>query len=252
MLAAHPGVFSLPETHFFPSIRPTNDRLKTWGLTNKHLAGKQKLLDLGATPSEIPNWLSSHSIRRLTESFVNLLDRKASVQGKHAWVEKTPSHLHFVPLIERLVPDVHFIHIIRSGRDTIASLYEATNKYPESWGGVRSLETCLHRWINDLGISFRYKGKPNHFILRYEDLVSDAADQLKIISDFLSLEYSTEMLTEYTHFFGIIKEDGAEWTEGAGQNLYNNSGKKYNDMFNQVEKELVSSEIMSSGVSEYF
>lgn len=252
MLAAHPGVFSLPETHFFPTILPTKRLLKAWGITNNYLAGKQKLMDFGAKPSEIPNWLAGHFISRLTENFVELLDRRALEEGKYAWVEKTPSHLHFVPNIEGLVPDVKFIHIIRSGRDAIASLYEATNKYPESWGGARSLETCLNRWINDLRISFKYTENSNHFMLRYEDLISDTEDRLKGVSKFLYMEYSSKMLTEYTSSFGKVKEKGAVWTEGAGKILYQSSGKKYDSMFNEKEKNHILHKIIESGFYDYF
>ncbi len=213
MLAAHPQVLSFPETHFFSIAYPRNrlKRLLTWPALNlkgvlgsiaaelgrKDLAGKARI---GILES------------RYEEPFIRLLDRVAMDAGKSVWVEKTPRHLHFLGQIEKRVPGARFIHIVREGRDVVASLYKAANEDPSRWNRKKTarkltLAECVKRWNDDAAITARHIGRPGNFVVLYGDLVDKPEDVARDLCAFLDIAYTPEMIDTGAAYGKIVKED---------------------------------------------
>ncbi len=42
--------------------------------------------------------------------------------GKVRWGDKRPAYRHSIWVIQRLFPDAQFIHLVRDGRDCVASM----------------------------------------------------------------------------------------------------------------------------------
>jgi len=78
---------------------------------------------------------NSISLRHNVKTFVQIVDAASLKAGRPIWVEKTPDHLFYVKRIQQYIPDAAFIHIIRNGRDTVASLVDAARKFPDVWEG---------------------------------------------------------------------------------------------------------------------
>jgi hypothetical protein len=105
------------------------------------------------------------------DCFTHILDHLTLEEGKDIWLEKTPMHIRYIGFISKYVPDPHFVHIIRDGRDVVASIYDRAVKFPEKFGKQRNLDFAIQRWNRSLKISLRYIGNPNHTFVLYEQLV---------------------------------------------------------------------------------
>ncbi len=112
----------------------------------------------------------------------------ASKFGKPRWGDKTPPYVHRMTLIQGLLPEAHFIHIIRDGRDAALSVKDL-------WFGANSVEEAAQRW-RSLIEQARYQSKElSHYVeIRYEDLVLNTEPTLRKISDFVDLPWNPSML----------------------------------------------------------
>lgn len=108
--------------------------------------------------------------------------------GKARWGDKTPIYVRRMMYIEKLLPEAHFVHVIRDGRDVALS-----NK--GLWFGTNSVEEAAERWcswIEHARRQARYLKRYKE--IRYEDLVSDTEPVLKEICQFLDLSWNPCML----------------------------------------------------------
>lgn len=166
LFAAHGRVLALPETHLLTAATAKLGPLRKLGIARRPQSR--------ATPSDRrPSMLRFCSQRSLLREFVRRTDLEAQQADLDAWAEKTPAHLHFIPVIESVVPEARFVHVLRDPVPAIASLYRATQDFPQHWGGPRSVETCLRRWNDDVQLSAAHAGLPHHTMVRYEALVAD-------------------------------------------------------------------------------
>ncbi len=108
--------------------------------------------------------------------------------GKPRWGDKTPHYLRRMTLIQGLLPEAHFIHIIRDGRDVALSVKDL-------WFGPDSVEEAARRWQSGIDKARRQARKLPHYLeVRYEDLVLDTESTLRKIGDFADLPWSPSML----------------------------------------------------------
>jgi hypothetical protein len=245
LLAAHPDVLSLPETFFFMHAFPSGRR---WRLTRRaHPDARMCLRELEAhgievAPRGMRDSLPIASAGPTVRRFVRSLDATAHRDGKLAWVEKTPSHLHYVDTIERHVPDAKFVHIVRSGASAIASLYSVTHEHPEPWGGARSLETCISRWRSDIRTSYGCTGRPNHAFVSYERLVDDPSVLLLSLTRRLGLGSDLEtiesMLANYAGTTSTIV-DNEPWKSSVAAPIVNRNAARMTDLFSPAERERI-------------
>jgi hypothetical protein len=182
---------------------------------------------------------SSLFIRQFTKAFVRSLDRIAVEGGYNIWLEKTPRHLHYLKYIEKFVKKAKFIHIIRNGTDVVASLYEVTKKYPEIWGGHRTIDQCIERWISDLQITSNYKNKPNHCVVGYEELTTNPQKAISETCKFIGLEYSEIVMEEYISVFEEIVSDEELWKTSVKQPIKVCNGNKFYRLFNSKERQYI-------------
>jgi Sulfotransferase family len=190
LLAAHPEVVSPPETLFFM-------RLVSWRYWHRCLVPPRREVrarlaslaerDTRLAPLPALNAIPSLFAGPLVRNFVSALDETTRADCAHAWVEKTPIHLHRIPLIERHVGNARFVHVLRSGLPAIASLYSVTNEYPEQWGGKRTLEGCVARWQQDVRLSSECVSRSGHAFVSYERLTEDASQTLQRLTSWLKL-----------------------------------------------------------------
>jgi len=190
LIAAHPQITSFPETHFFWAIdKPWRVRL---GLASRKRRERARLLAfieaidrpdlLPQVPQRSP-WLAPY-----VQSFLRILDGLALERNKSCWLEKTPGHLQRIRIINHFVPGARYVHIVRNGDDTVASLFDVCRNYPQQWGSVCDLDWCIERWNHDVRLSAQAAGKPNHLIVRYEKLVADPEATLREVFTFLGQE----------------------------------------------------------------
>ncbi|MEQ8925923.1 MAG: sulfotransferase [Fulvivirga sp.] len=177
-------VESFPETHFFHYLIQGNYFQRKLKIVSSR--SLKKIQFLLADKNNFSSWLISYN--KATACFIKDLDEKTLRANKRIWVEKTPGHLHIIKLIERYVDNPLFIHIIRNPVNAITSLHKVTTNYPVSWGGARSVNNCMNRWIEDVRISLdMIKKKQNHHLIIYDKLVTQTKTEMDKIAAFLSI-----------------------------------------------------------------
>jgi len=131
---------------------------------------------------------------KILPAFVGILDKHAGDKG---WVEKTPSNLFCIDVINKYVPDALFIHVIRDGESTIASIVDAARKH-EDWDRSlkddRKLERLVQLWNKSTEVSLSYEGKPNHLVIKHEDLTKNSQTEVQKITSFLGIPYNDDLM----------------------------------------------------------
>lgn len=241
LLAAHPGISSLPETHFIAYVAPGRPWLRRLGIASRNAPLATERLET----------LIGHQVRRPTlplisnyvDSFVRALDRYTLEKQGMGWLEKTPRHLHCVELLSKYVRRFRCIHILRNGKDTIASLHHVSQHHPETWTGTQTLDDCISRWKKDVRRSLGYLNDGSHFLLRYEQLVQDPEPTLRDLCNFLGIHYFPEMLSTYSNTLNSLITDHEPWKENTKKPIEIRSSTKFHTYLDSHERDITCREI---------
>ena len=89
--------------------------------------------------------------------------------GKSRWGDKTPLYCMHVQSIAALLPEAHFVHIIRDGRDVALSLR------PMWFAPGRDIETLAAHWRQCVTTGREQGSRCRHYLeVRYDQLVEDS------------------------------------------------------------------------------
>jgi len=194
MLHAHKRIAIPPETRF---LLEAYEQMRTWGdLTAPE--NRQKLaswivasksfkdlgLDRDAVSAEImagPPTLGS-AIGIVFRAYARRFD-------KPRWGDKRPNYLQNLDVIMRLFPDAQIVHIVRDGRDCVASLKET----PWHRGGVYEAIAAWNKGMDLGNRAAKLLGPDTYHEISYERLVNDPADELRTLCDFLGEDYDPAM-----------------------------------------------------------
>lgn len=245
LLASHPQIASFPESHFFPHAVPVKRWLKVLGISSPQAKERLHQFLHKIDHEEMMNLVPRYGflIRQYVKSFVRILDELTIKQGKQHWVEKTPRHLHFIDIIEKYIPDPKFIHVIRNGKDVVASMYDVTHQYPEEWGGTRSIEQCVSRWNRDIKTTQRYITKKNHTSVKYEELVKKSEAVLKQTCEFFDVKFRPEMITKHGLALEKIILDHQEWIKSAKDRIQSANNRKFKTLFSEEEQSWITNHL---------
>jgi peptidoglycan/xylan/chitin deacetylase (PgdA/CDA1 family) len=244
LLAAHPEIISFPESKFFHYLlyeefaTKLPSRLETF------------FRDEINRPELLNNFDDNQNVENKASWFVRILDSLAMEENKSIWLEKTPEHIYFIEDIQSLIPDAKFIHILRNGMDTIASMYEATRNFSELWGGVWDLEHCIERWKDAVLTSHKYINNSYHILVKYEELIDNKRLILGNICDFLEIDYDSAMLTNYKEKAANLSLN-LPWHQGIARDIQSTKIHKYHQIFNrnQIQSILVAINWVNSQVA---
>ena len=196
LLSSHPEIKSFPETNFFLSAAGNRRKMLArigiaTGLEVKALERVVELLDQPELGSQIPHlyWKFSSAVG----DFISILDGMTCQVGKKMWVEKTPLHVLYLNLIEKYVPGSHFVHIVRDGRDVVASIVDRAQKYPEKFGNQKDPLMGIARWNQAVRASLPYLGAVRHSFVRYQSLVQNTEAEMRRLASDLRIEYDQSM-----------------------------------------------------------
>jgi len=188
IIANHPDIFSLPETHFFPYSIPKNKALRLFHKVKPaQITRITKLLEeIGYAENFKPSAKDFKNLNTWTQYLLQFLDHEANNVNCKAWLEKTPMHLHYIELIKKNCPDCLFIHTIREPKANIAALYDVSKKHPDAFKQA-SLEKSIKRYKAEIRLSEKYLNRQNHLHVHYEDLVQNPEHVSKTVLQFLKL-----------------------------------------------------------------
>ena len=97
-------------------------------------------------------------------------------------------------------PESKFIHLIRDPRDNYAALKAGVSSYYSKLGEdekitISSLLFRAHLGMKLAEINSNKFGNDRYIVVRYEDVINSPDQQMKIISEFLNIEFNPIMLT---------------------------------------------------------
>ncbi|GAA0832964.1 sulfotransferase family protein [Streptosporangium amethystogenes subsp. fukuiense] len=196
MLHAHPRVAIPPETRFMVSayqrrlqFGDLNDaehrrELAEW-VVDRH---QTRFHELNLGRDEVLGQIVDGP-PTLGSALGIVLRAYATRHGKPRWGDKRPSYFQYTDVLLRLFPDAQFVHLVRDGRDCVASLKEM----PWYNGSVYS---AVSAWAE--AIDFARHGAPrlpegSYHELRYEDLTAEPEAHLRRLCEFLGEDFHPAM-----------------------------------------------------------
>lgn len=130
------------------------------------------------------------------------LQYKGKVIG---WGEKSNVCWGQIPNFLKMFPEGKAIHILRDPRDVMCSYREMT--YEPGYAYLDSAFASLHSFISAKNYSKNLSSK-NYYCLRYEELVNEPFETIKVLCGFLDIEFEQKMLDA----LNFIDKSGQRWT----------------------------------------
>ena len=195
MLHAHPRIAIPPENRFFLETyrarrkfgdlrKPARrEQLGEWVINQRKIRHMK-------VPKEILKEKVAQAPPTIGSALGVVLREYAAFYGKPRWGDKRPLYLNHIPTILALFPDAQFIHIVRDGRDCVASL----KRMP--WWKTGST-AAITRWVQSMNMGRRAAKtlRPDQwFEFKYEDLVAEPRPILERMCEYLGEEFDEAML----------------------------------------------------------
>ncbi len=190
MLDAHPLLAIPPETHFIRDlIRKYGNASASIDELITTIAETPRWHDFGLTVRDLQAAFISDGVYDIVSALKSFYGLYARRKNKLRWGDKTPEHGAIICKIASMFPTAKFIHIVRDGRDVLLSLQS-------TWFGREiGLEKHARWWSNYVDFVGLEGLSCEHFLtIRFEDLIRFPKDTLKMICDFVELEYSDDLL----------------------------------------------------------
>jgi sulfotransferase family protein len=196
MLHAHPRIAIPPETRF---LLPVFDSRHTLGdlrdaANRRELALRivedraTKFHDLRLDPDQVVEEIVAGpptvgtAVGIVFQAYARRFD-------KPRWGDKRPAYIRRLDVLLRLFPDAQIVHLIRDGRDCVASLKEMPWYKPDSFHAVATWTGAI-----DAGRRAAHRlGPASYYEMRYERLVTDPEGELAGLCGFLGEEYDPAM-----------------------------------------------------------
>ena len=164
MLGAHPSVCTFAELKLYDSyIAPW---IKAW----EGQISLQKYDDFSGLPTV---WSEEELYDFLREFLTRVYERVLATKPEATiLLDKHPGYSDHVEYINRLIPNARFIHVIRDGRDVVASLLAASQGWGKLWApkDVESAASIWKKHVLAAREAHKYDGR--YLEVRYEELLT--------------------------------------------------------------------------------
>lgn len=183
MLAAHDTICTVSEPFLF---HYTTQWLAQWDNQNK---SNQHGVKVG-----LPTLWSRDDMLAYLREFLARVYGQVTEQhpGTTILVDKTPSYTRHVAHIHELVPDAHFIHIVRDGRDVVASTLAASKSWGKFWASGNAARVA-EQWAKSVLAGRGAAQTETHYHeVRYEDLLANGPQALQGVFEAIGLSVEPE------------------------------------------------------------
>lgn len=154
VLSTDPRVVTYPETALFRTLASLDG---AFDRSPEALIGVQHLV----TEQQFDEWrLGLWELGR-----ANLL---AAAPDARIILDKTPIHVHYIPMIRRAAPTARFIHLVRHPLAVVRSLLETSRTYGNRWAPGR-VDLAARSWTRSIDDGSARNG-PDLITVRFEDL----------------------------------------------------------------------------------
>jgi hypothetical protein len=196
MLDAHPQLAMPPETHFANPLIQASGKLRFGPAAAASVIVKderRRWKDFGLDQDELLARFQAIEPFNTTDALRAFYELYAAKHGKPRWGDKTPDYVRKMKKLQKTLPEAHFIHVIRDGRDAGLSQNARIAKRGKSPIPAREM---ARRWRKKIVKSQLDAQEVEHYLeIRYEDLIDDTEQVLRRICDHIELEFDPAMLT---------------------------------------------------------
>jgi hypothetical protein len=134
-------------------------------------------------------------------------------QSKPIVGDKSPGYVKFLPVIQRVLPGIRVIHIIRDGRDCFAS--QMHSRFSLFSKAIRSPGMQASEWCGAVEAGRHFGPLLDAYLeVRYEQLVLDPHRVLQEICSFIGVPYEAGMVSYHTRAEARLRELGDRLVEG--------------------------------------
>lgn len=181
MLGAHPMVCTTAELRIF------NAYFAKWIRAWEEEAS---IIDQGRWVQGLPLIMKEEEFyaylaRFLEDVYTRVLATRP--QATHV-LDKHPGYTAYTELINRFLPGAKFIHVIRDGRDVVASMLAAKKQLGFGSGTVMEAAAEWVKHVQLARLASRYEGR--YIEVRYEDLIAAGESEMERVFDFCNLAAS--------------------------------------------------------------
>lgn len=196
MLDAHPQLAMPPETHFANPLIQASGKLRFTPAAAARVIVKderRRWKDFGLDEDELLARFEAIEPFNTSDALRAFYELYAAKHGKPRWGDKTPDYVRKMKKLQKTLPEAHFIHVIRDGRDAGLSQNARIAKRGKSPIPAREM---ARRWRKKITKSQLDAREVEHYLeIRYEDLIGDTEQVLRRICAHLELEFDPAMLT---------------------------------------------------------
>lgn len=191
MLGAHPLIGTVQELKLFDLFTGPWDH--SW----------RELEELRRTAGGGPRglrqiWTDDEFHQRLVALLDDVYGRVlAAKPGATVVLDKSPGYSRYVGHIQRLAPQVKFVHVLRDGRDVAASLRVASRWWARAWA-PSDVEAAAGLWRATVLDALQASAfGPEHYLeVRYEDALADGPATLRRAFAFIGVPTTTEQVAD--------------------------------------------------------
>jgi hypothetical protein len=195
MLDSHSQLAVPPETAFLRPLQALAGagdyglRRKFFSIVTMDRLGISNWSDLGVDKDAYWKRLAAIEPFSIAAGVREFYAMYAEHANKARWGEKTPTYVLSMPYIASLLPEAHFIHIIRDARDTVLS-------WRKTWfAPAQDVAVIAREWVDHVSAGRAAARSVRRYLeVRYEDLVRQPETELKRVCAYLSLAYEPGML----------------------------------------------------------
>lgn len=242
ILGARDDVYTCKETHYFQKIRRKGKGklIDYLILSNGNVISAYNFIEVHNCLLEDYDHRRIYTIKAATLFFDHLMTSEARVREKTTWVEKTPAHLFFVKLIQKQIKSAQFIHVLRDGRDVIASLVDAAKRNPKSpaWKGNLDLNVAIGTYNKYLNESIKYFGSEGHIFFKYESLIDNSEQSIENLYQMIGFEEGYYPLDYDAVHKKVVRNDEV-WKRAPSGRIKDTRLIKFNKIFNESDKQLI-------------
>ena len=200
MLDAHPELTIPPETHFIPAVIRACRRGGDADRVAAAMTGHRRWADFGIDACELRSRLVALDPLEAGPTLRVFYGLYAARQAKPRWGDKTPGYATKMRRIQRALPEAHFIHLIRDGRDVVLSRNRKSSR-------PKPVALAARRWKRRVIATRKRSRSVRHYTeVRFEDLVTDTETVVRRVCDYAELRFDSAMLGYHEHAVERVEE----------------------------------------------
>ena len=211
LLAGHSRIHTFPETGVFLKALGMRGRVLPWARLGLSLGKERKALrrlletvEMDFGPEIPPRRFLLRSSAKDIAGFLDELTRRA---GKDLWVEKTPRHVLHASRIRKLVSGSVFLHMVRDGRDVVASIVDRARRFPDRFHRQSDPAYGIAQWNRSMRATEAALREPGHVVVLYETLATEPQETLEALCASIGLLFEKGMLEEQDQNGFVLKNE---------------------------------------------